>query len=154
MSNILNGALPFLWALIVGVVFVVVIVALPGGLLSLVPWIGKARRRAVPTLIEAPPTVRPETQQVLRVEALDKQFGSLKVLRGVAFSAGAGDLLSLIGPNGAGKTTLMRCIADGRERNRRHRGGRWAQHRPRSAAPMHGAGSGPQVPRKPRCSRA
>jgi len=43
ISNYLNGAFPFLWALIVGLVFVVVIVALPGGLLSLLPL----HRRAV-----------------------------------------------------------------------------------------------------------
>ena len=117
ISNYLNGALPFLWALIVGLVFVVVIVALPGGLLSLLR-LGRARRAGpVPRLIEAPAAVPRRDGLVLRVEALDKRFGSLQVLRGVAFAAHAGDLVSLIGPNGAGKTTLMRCIADGRERS-------------------------------------
>ena len=116
VSNYLNGALPFLWALIVGLVFVVVIVALPGGLLSLL-WLGRTRRpRHVPHLVEAPASVRHGDGVVLRIEALDKRFGSLQVLRGVAFSGRAGELVSLIGPNGAGKTTLMRCIADGRER--------------------------------------
>ena len=117
ISNYLGGALPFLWALIVGLVFVVVIVALPGGLLSLLRF-GRARRSGpVPRLVEAPAAVRHGDGLVLRVEALDKRFGSLQVLQGVAFAAQAGDLLSLIGPNGAGKTTLMRCIADGRERS-------------------------------------
>ncbi len=118
ISNYLGGALPFLWALIVGLVFVVVIVALPGGLLSLLRF-GRAARRPgpVPHLVEAPAAVRPRDGLVLRVEALNKRFGSLQVLHGVAFAAQAGDLLSLIGPNGAGKTTLMRCIADGRERS-------------------------------------
>ncbi len=117
ISNYLGGALPFLWALIVGLVFVVVIVALPGGLLSLLRF-GRVRRPGpVPRLVEAPATVRHGDGLVLRVEALDKRFGSLQVLQGVAFAAQAGDLLSLIGPNGAGKTTLMRCIADGRERS-------------------------------------
>ncbi len=116
ISNYLNGALPFLWALIVGLVFVVVIVALPGGLLSLL-WIGRTRRaRQVPRLVEAPASVRHGDGLVLRIEALDKRFGSLQVLRNVAFSGRAGELVSLIGPNGAGKTTLMRCVADGRER--------------------------------------
>ncbi len=117
ISNYLNGALPFLWALIVGLVFVVVIVALPGGLLSLLR-LGRARRPGpVPRLVEAPATKRNADGLVLRVKALDKRFGSLQVLRQVAFTAHAGDLVSLIGPNGAGKTTLMRCIADGRERS-------------------------------------
>ncbi len=117
ISNYLGGALPFLWALIVGLVFVAVIVALPGGLLSLLR-LGRTRRPGpVPRLVEAPAAVPRKDGLVLRVEALDKRFGSLQVLRGVAFAAQAGDLVSLIGPNGAGKTTLMRCIADGRERS-------------------------------------
>ena len=116
VSNFLGGALPFLWALIVGLVFVVVIVALPGGLLSLAR-LGRVQRPGpVPRLVEAMATVRQDDGVVLQVEALDKRYGSLHVLRGVSFTAGSGDLLSLIGPNGAGKTTLMRCIADGRER--------------------------------------
>jgi len=110
----------------------VVIVALPGGLLSLL-HLGRARRpRPVPRLIEAPAAMRHMDGLVLRVEALDKRFGSLQVLRGVAFAAHAGDLVSLIGPNGAGKTTLMRCIADGRERSAGtvEVGGRSIRHMP------------------------
>lgn len=117
-ANYLGGALPFLWALIVGLVFVLVIVALPGGLLSLL----RPRRwlppRPVPRLVEAPATVPHDRDgTVLRVEGLSKHFGSLPVLRDVSFAASAGELVSLIGPNGAGKTTLMRCVADGRERS-------------------------------------
>ena len=121
ISNYLNGVLPFLWSLIVGLVFVAVIVALPGGLLSLVRLGRQQRPRPAPHLVEAPPAIwrgdSPGDTIVLRVDALDKRFGSLQVLRGVSFAAQAGDLVSLIGPNGAGKTTLMRCIADGRERS-------------------------------------
>ena len=75
------------------------------------------RPQVVPRLVEAPGDIRRDEGEVLRVEALGKSFGSLQVLREVAFTANAGDLVSLIGPNGAGKTTLMRCIADGRERS-------------------------------------
>ncbi len=117
ISNYLGGALPFIWALVIGLVFVVVIVALPGGLLSLLRLGRVLRPGPVPRLVEAPAAVPRKDGLVLRVEALDKRFGSLQVLRGVAFAAEAGDLVSLIGPNGAGKTTLMRCIADGRERS-------------------------------------
>ena len=116
VSNILNGALPFLWALIVGLVFVVVITLLPGGLLSLLWLVRRPGSRPVPTLVLAPVAQPSAGGLVLRVDALVKRFGSLTVLRDVAFTAQAGELVSLIGPNGAGKTTLMRCIADGRER--------------------------------------
>jgi len=117
ISNFLNGALPFLWALIVGLVFVVVIVALPGGLMSLIRPARLRRTPLVSRLVEAPPAARHGEGVALRVDALGKRFGSLQVLEGVSFIAQAGDLVSLIGPNGAGKTTLMRCIADGRERS-------------------------------------
>ena len=116
VSNVLNGALPFLWALIVGSVFVVVIVLLPGGLLSLLWLVRRPGLRPVPGLVLAPVAKPAAGGVVLRVDALMKRFGSLTVLRDVTFTAQAGELVSLIGPNGAGKTTLMRCIADGRER--------------------------------------
>ena len=116
VSNVLNGALPFLWALIVGLVFVVVITLLPGGLLSLLWLVRRPGTRPVPALILAPVAQPSGGGLILRVDALVKRFGSLTVLRDVAFTAQAGELVSLIGPNGAGKTTLMRCIADGRER--------------------------------------
>ena len=32
------------------------------------------------------------------------------ILKGVSFSAGAGDVVAVLGPNGAGKTTLLRCM--------------------------------------------
>jgi branched-chain amino acid transport system permease protein len=53
----------------------------------------------------------------LALSGVRKQFGSLKVLDGIDFTARRRELLSLVGPNGAGKTTLMRCIADGGERS-------------------------------------
>ena len=97
--------------------FVVVIVALPGGLLSLLALVRRPGVRFVPVLVAAPAAMSRADGLVLQMGALDKRFGALQVLKGVAFSAQAGDLVSLIGPNGAGKTTLMRCIADGRERS-------------------------------------
>ncbi|WP_456366417.1 ABC transporter ATP-binding protein [Thermococcus sp.] len=38
-------------------------------------------------------------------------YGSRKVLKDVAFSAGRGELIAVIGPNGAGKSTLLKCIS-------------------------------------------
>lgn len=52
----------------------------------------------------------------LRTVALERHYGSLKVLNGIAIESRGSELLSIVGPNGAGKTTLMRCISDGSER--------------------------------------
>lgn len=48
---------------------------------------------------------------VLEAEALVKRYGQREALRGVSFSAGAGELVAVIGPNGAGKTTLLSILA-------------------------------------------
>jgi ABC-2 type transport system ATP-binding protein len=52
---------------------------------------------------------------VLEARDLGKRFGDREALRGVSFSARAGELLAVIGPNGAGKTTLLSIIAGIRE---------------------------------------
>ncbi len=47
----------------------------------------------------------------LEIHGLKKSFGSVDVLRGIDFSADAGEFVCLLGPSGCGKSTLLRCIA-------------------------------------------
>ena len=128
-TSYLSGNLPYVWKLIIGFAFVVVIVALPQGLTPLIAA-GVRRLRggeqadpeqAAPRLevAVAQPFAGLEGagKQALVVRDVRKQFGSLKVLEGIDFVTSRNELLSLVGPNGAGKTTLMRCIADGGERS-------------------------------------
>jgi len=128
-TSYLSGNLPFVWKLIIGVAFVVVIVALPQGLMPLITGFvrrlmgrgGAARSEPAPMLaaVEEEPFagLQGAGSQALALAGVRKNFGSLVVLDGIDFVAGRGELLSLVGPNGAGKTTLMRCIADGGERS-------------------------------------
>jgi branched-chain amino acid transport system ATP-binding protein len=48
---------------------------------------------------------------VLEVSELTVSYGGLRVLWGVSFRVGAGELVALIGPNGAGKSTALKAIA-------------------------------------------
>ena len=128
-SAYLSSSLPFVWELIVGIAFVVVIVVLPGGLLGGLHDLGRLVRRRVATAaapIAAPVMLRTLPQAdaapdcadvVVEVDGLSKHFGSLSVLSKISFTARRGELVSLVGPNGAGKTTLIRCLADGSERS-------------------------------------
>ncbi|WP_245943817.1 ABC transporter permease subunit [Acuticoccus kandeliae] len=124
-ASYLSGELPFLWKLLTGIVFVLVIVVLPRGI---GPVIGQLfgflikpfRKNEKPTALLVPvewkPTAASSNTPPLKIDELICQYGSLKVLTGVNIEVSGGELLSIVGPNGAGKTTLMRCISDGGER--------------------------------------
>ena len=47
---------------------------------------------------------------VLVVNQLQKNFGSVEVLKDISFSLEQGEVLSIIGSSGSGKTTLLRCL--------------------------------------------
>jgi len=47
----------------------------------------------------------------LRLEQIEKTFGTAKAVKGVSFSLSQGQVLSLLGPSGCGKTTTLRMIA-------------------------------------------
>ena len=47
---------------------------------------------------------------MIEVKGLYKNFGSLKVLRGISLNINQGDIISIIGPSGSGKSTLLRSI--------------------------------------------
>src|SRR5215213_5108467 len=47
---------------------------------------------------------------MVRLEGVQKRFGTLEVLRGIDLDIGKGQVVCLLGPSGSGKSTLLRCI--------------------------------------------
>ena len=47
----------------------------------------------------------------VRLQNLEKHFGSLKAVNGVTLTVGDGELFALLGSSGSGKTTALRCVA-------------------------------------------
>jgi ABC-type polar amino acid transport system ATPase subunit len=49
-------------------------------------------------------------EPVIKIEKLEKSFGSLKVLKGIDLEVMPGEVVCIIGASGSGKSTLLRCI--------------------------------------------
>ena len=90
-------------------------------------------------------SVAPATPMV-RAEMVCKNFGALKVLKGVTLEIGRGQVMVLVGPSGSGKSTFLRCInhleqvnagrlyVDGDLIGYRERGGKLLEMSPRDAS--------------------
>ena len=131
-SAYISSILPFVWTIIIGTIFVVVIVIMPEGLL---PPIWRTLSKKLPSrlakaakgkgaitfhpLAESDIKTFPAnmSQPALDLSSVTKRYGHLKVLQGIDIAVMPGELVGIVGPNGAGKTTLMRCISDGLERS-------------------------------------
>src|SRR5471030_1299935 len=51
-----------------------------------------------------------ESQPLLNIRGLRKQYGPVEVLKGVDLTMQRGNVVTLIGSSGSGKTTLLRCV--------------------------------------------
>ena len=86
------------------------------------------------------------TVPMVKAETVCKNFGALKVLKGVTLEIAKGQVLVLVGPSGSGKSTFLRCInhleqvnagrlyIDGELVGYRERGGKLHELPPREAA--------------------
>jgi polar amino acid transport system ATP-binding protein len=83
---------------------------------------------------------------MIRADRVCKNFGALRVLKGVSLEVARGEVLCVIGPSGSGKSTFLRCVnhleqidagrlyVDGDLIGYREKGGRLYEMNPRDAA--------------------
>jgi sodium transport system ATP-binding protein len=53
----------------------------------------------------------PMPEPAVVMEALSKEFGTLRAVAGLSLTVAPGEIYGLLGPNGAGKTTALRMLA-------------------------------------------
>jgi polar amino acid transport system ATP-binding protein len=51
-----------------------------------------------------------ESERIIDVKGLHKYYQGFHILKGIDFTANAGQLISIIGRSGCGKTTFLRCL--------------------------------------------
>ena len=51
-----------------------------------------------------------DNSSILSIKGLEKDFGDLKVLKGVDLDIKNGEVITIIGPSGCGKSTFLRCL--------------------------------------------
>ena len=55
-------------------------------------------------------TTTQESKPMVLAESVCKNFGALRVLKGITLEVGKGQVLVMVGPSGSGKSTFLRCI--------------------------------------------
>ncbi len=97
-----------------GVLLLVVLWIAPDGMAGLVrrlrDTVLHARSAASPPPVYAALALPPRARQSIAAKGLTMQFGGVRAVSDLHFSASAGAVTSLIGPNGAGKSTALNML--------------------------------------------
>ncbi len=118
-----------LWKFILGVIFVVLVIALRRGICGEIRHVWTRRRLAqipepgddvlvpevhtAPTMVMTAPLVRAHPDApALQTRGLSKHYGGLRAVEQVSFTIQTGSIHAVIGPNGAGKSTLFKMLLD------------------------------------------
>jgi len=107
LFEVLTANFPNYFSILLGAVFVLIVYALPRGVVGL---FGSGRRRPGAPADAAPAAIVAEGAP-LAITGLRKRFGGLVAVDDVSFEVKRGEIVGLIGPNGSGKTTVLNLIS-------------------------------------------
>ncbi|MBR0818000.1 ABC transporter permease subunit [Bradyrhizobium liaoningense] len=107
LFEVLTATLPNHFSIVLGIVFVLIVMVLPNGVIGL---FGAGRSR-VPAERRAAASARTMDAPLLGVEGVSKSFSGLRAVDDVSFTVAPGEIIGIIGPNGSGKTTLLNTLS-------------------------------------------
>jgi branched-chain amino acid transport system permease protein len=108
LFELLSANFPNYFSILLGLVFMVIVYALPHGVVGLVQARLPAPR---PQPVAAQPVQAGTVGARLQIAGLRKAFGGLVAVDNVTFDVAPGQIVGLIGPNGSGKTTVLNLIS-------------------------------------------
>ena len=100
------------WEIVIALFFIVVVLRLPGGLMTLFSPLSRLRlaRNAVPDPSRAPDKPRVAAPLSVAFEEVRVRIGDVTILDGLSVQTGDEAVLCVIGPNGAGKTSALNVM--------------------------------------------
>jgi branched-chain amino acid transport system permease protein len=105
LFEVLTAALPNHFSMVLGLVFILIVIALPDGVVGLVARVWRPR---APTEYDTPAGT---DDALLAVDDVCRSFGGLRAVDKVSLKVAHGEILGIIGPNGSGKTTLLNMLS-------------------------------------------
>jgi branched-chain amino acid transport system permease protein len=123
LFELLSANFPNTFSILLGVAFMLIVYALPNGVIGLVSrglprldttGIGARLAERCGGFLRRPsprPAAGAPSQPVLAAKGLRKAFGGLVAVDHLDIAVGKGEIIGLIGPNGSGKTTVLNLIS-------------------------------------------